>query len=160
MAQHESTIPLSILRSGASLLVAGLTLGFIVPAAAFPRLAVVAHTQLMIEDTMTLVNGLLLQSRPFGGVDSPRLVDTMSWLQQQTVRWGVAAIWPVLLSEVANAWWGTRGVLSLAAENANVPADYAKPWQSWTVDFTHMALSPMLWASVSASVDASEMQMR
>jgi hypothetical protein len=148
MAQPESTVPLSILRSGVGLIVAGLTLGFIVPAATFPRLAVVAHTQLMIEGTMVVAIGLLLQSRPFEGGDSPRLVDTMSWLQQQSVWWGLAAIWPVLFTEVSNAWWGTQGLLSIAAENAKVPEGYAKPWQSFTVDFAHMAVSPVLWASV------------
>jgi hypothetical protein len=40
------------------------------------------------------------------------------------------------LSEVANAWWGTTQMLSIAAAQAG--ATQAEPWQELVVNLTHI----------------------
>ena len=90
--------------------------GLFVPRPPFPCLALTAHIQFITHGSMVLPAGLLLQSDPFSTKPSTRLVDRLSGWQRHTVYWGYATAWPILLSEVANAWWGTRLTLPLAAE--------------------------------------------
>jgi hypothetical protein len=44
--------------------------------------------------------------------------------------------WAMALSEVANAWWGTTQMLSIAAAQAG--ATKAEPWQELVVNLTHI----------------------
>jgi hydroxylaminobenzene mutase len=46
-------------------------------------------------------------------------------------------IWPMALSEVANAWWGTTQMLPIAAAQAG--ATGGVPWHEAVVKVTHIA---------------------
>lgn len=45
--------------------------------------------------------------------------------------------WLMVLSEVANAWWGTAEMLSISANQANVTGGTA--WQESIIKLTHIA---------------------
>jgi (hydroxyamino)benzene mutase len=58
-------------------------------------------------------------------------------------------IWPVMLTEMANAWWGTRQMLPIAASQAGAPG--AAAWQEGLVTATHGIGAIVLivyWASI------------
>jgi (hydroxyamino)benzene mutase len=46
-------------------------------------------------------------------------------------------VWPMALSEAANAWWGTNQMLPIAAAQANAVGGSA--WQESIVKLTHIA---------------------
>lgn len=46
-------------------------------------------------------------------------------------------IWPMALSEAANAWWGTSAMLPIAAAQAG--ASGAAAWQEAVVKLAHIA---------------------
>lgn len=90
----------------------GLCWGFIVPTTPYPRLGLTAHIQCMAEGSMILLAGIL--------TDQTDHV-TLSEAQAQVVLWGMATVWPVMLTEVANAWWGTKGLLPIVSRPSAPP---------------------------------------
>lgn len=84
----------------------GLCWGFYVPHTPFPRLALTAHIQCMVEGTMILLSGMLVEK-----TDHIKLSET----QATIVLVGMVGAWPVLLMECANAWWGTSGILPIVS---------------------------------------------
>jgi (hydroxyamino)benzene mutase len=101
----------SNLRQGAVDVMVGLLWGMAIPAASFPRLALTAHIQLTTNGVMFLVAGLVISHLPIAtdGV-SARVLMAAPWLT-----------WLVMLSEMANGWWGTRTMLPIAAQQAGRP---------------------------------------
>jgi hypothetical protein len=82
----------------------GLCWGFYVPNTPFPKLALTAYIRCMVEGMMVLLSGVLIEK-----TDLVRLSDT-----QATIVWaGMVGVWPVLLTECADAWWGTNGILPI-----------------------------------------------
>lgn len=159
-------LPLSLLRHGSGLIGFGLLWGFVVPLTPYPRLGLTAHIQFAAEGTMVVAAGLLLNSRPFSSsAPSPsntssestnnsssnrRLVDYLGPWQRRVVYWGMAGIWVTLLSEVANAWWGTRWVLTLAHQAAGLAAEPAAAvWMERVVAWAHKVPAVVLAAVVS-----------
>jgi hypothetical protein len=116
----------STLRQGAIYMLVGLVWGMVVPATPFPRLALGAHIQLTGTGVMFLVAGLVILHIPIakGGVLAKVLV-AGPWL-----------VWPVVLTEVANSWWGTRTMLPIAASQAGAVGGEA--WQESTVTVAHL----------------------
>lgn len=104
----------------------GLLWGLVVPAAPFPRLALGAHIQLTTHGLMFLVGGLVIPYLPPGSnrmasrilIAAPRLT------------------WLVMLSEMANGWWGTVKTLPIAASQAGAAG--GAPWQEAVVTATHV----------------------
>ena len=92
----------------------GLVWGLVVPACPFPRLALVAHIQLTTNGIMYLVAGL-----------SAKILIAGPWLT-----------WLVMLSEMANGWWGARNMLPIAAAQAG--ASGAAEWQEDMVTAAHL----------------------
>jgi hypothetical protein len=137
----------------------GLLFGFAVPFTPYPRLGLTAHIQFAVEGTMVVAAGLLLNSRPFASTSVPgqasdrRVVDVLAPWQRRVVHWGVAGIWVTLLSEVANAWWGTRWVLTLAHEAAGLRVlgeeGPAAVWMERVVEVAHKPFAVALAAVVS-----------
>ena len=86
----------SNLRQGAVYMLVGLVWGMMIPASAYPRLALGAHIQLTAHGVMFLVAGLVILHLPIvkSGV-SAKILIAGPWLT-----------WPVMLTEMANAWWG------------------------------------------------------
>ena len=103
-----SLVSRSNLRQGAIYMLVGLLWGMVIPASPFPRLALGAHLQLTTHGVMFLVAGLVILHLPFakGGIPAKILV-AGPWLT-----------WPVMLTEMANGWWGARKTLPIAAGQA------------------------------------------
>lgn len=60
----------------------------------------------MVEGMMILLSGMLVEK-----TDLVKLSET-----QATIIWaGMVGVWPVLLTECANAWWGTNGILPIVS---------------------------------------------
>ncbi|KIW52544.1 hypothetical protein PV05_08174 [Exophiala xenobiotica] len=134
----SDTLSLSLLKNGASMIGTGLLYGFLIPIAPFPRLALTAHTQFVMEGMFVLCAGLVLQSKPAG---LPKDVDTLAqslgkW-QTRLVYWGATACWIPLTFEALNAWWGTRQTLSIAAEAAHILTD-GRDWQETVMFLAHI----------------------
>jgi hydroxylaminobenzene mutase len=116
-----------ILIHGLALVMAGLVWGFVVPHAPYPRLALMAHIQFLTNGILIIVMAGLLLALPHRV--GPRGVGVMlmaAWL-----------IWPMALSEVANAWWGTSQMLPIAAGQAGARGGVG--WQETVVKMTHIA---------------------
>ena len=113
-------------RQGAAYILVELIWGMVIPATPFPRLALGAHIQLTAHGVMFLVAGLVILHLPktIGSV-SATILTAGPWLA-----------WPVMLSEMANAWWGTRKMLPIAAEQAGAVG--AEAWQENVVTVTHL----------------------
>ena len=95
----------SNLRQGAVYMLVGLVWGMAIPASPFPRLALGAHIQLTAHGVMFLVAGLvILRLSIVTGSVSAKILVAGPWLT-----------WPVMLTEMANAWWGARNMLPIAA---------------------------------------------
>src|SRR5580700_7153751 len=96
-----SYVSRSNLRQGAVYMLVGLVWGMVIPATPFPRLALTAHIQLTANGIMFLVAGLVILYLPMAKCRiSEKLLVIGPWLT-----------WPVMLSEMANAWWGARNML-------------------------------------------------
>lgn len=120
------TVSRSILRQGAVYMLVGLIWGMVIPATPFPRLALGAHIQLTVHGVMFLVAGLVILHLPkTTGSASAKILTAGPWLT-----------WPVMLSEMANAWWGTLKMLPISAEQAG--AKGAEAWQEYVVTVTHL----------------------
>lgn len=154
----RSNLPLYLLRHGSGLVGFGLLFGFAVPFTRYPRLGLTAHIQFAVEGTMVLASGLLLQSDPFasrtpseGGSRPIPLADRLGWWPRRVIYWGMAGIWVTLLSEAANAWWGTQWVLPIAHRAAGLVGDGpAKRWMEVVVTVAHKPFAMMLATVVSS----------
>ncbi len=122
----DDPVSRSNLRQGAVYMMVGLVWGVVIPATPFPPLALTAHIQLTANGVMFLVAGLVILRLPVaeGGV-SARILVAGPWLT-----------WPVMLTEVANSWWGTRNMLPIAAGQAG--ATGAETWQEALVTVAHL----------------------
>lgn len=100
--------------------------GMVVPATPFPRLALTAHIQLTANGIMFLVAVLVILRLPIvkSGV-SAKIIVAGPWLT-----------WPVMLTEMVNAWWGARKMLPIAAGQAGAVG--AQPWQETSVTVAHL----------------------
>jgi hypothetical protein len=104
--------------------------------------------QFEAEGAMVLLLGLVLNSRPFPASDL-QVSSMLSPLQASVVWLGCTAVWPVLLSEVANSWWGTKSTLPIL-HAAGVPSGWtATQWQELVVTVAHYGGSPLVVAAVS-----------
>ena len=116
-----------ILIHGLMLVMAGLLWGFVVPHTPHPRLALGAHVQFVSNGILVIVMaGLLLKLPHRVGAKSAAVMLLAAWL-----------LWPMGLSEAANAWWGTTQMLPIAAGQAGVTG--GAPWQESVVKLTHIA---------------------
>jgi hydroxylaminobenzene mutase len=116
-----------ILITGLMLVMAGLIWGFVVPHTPHPRLALGAHIQFVTNGLLLIVMAALLLKFPHNiGSRSGGVMLLAAWLT-----------WPMVLSEAANAWWGTTQILPIAAGQAGVTG--GAPWQELVVKLTHIA---------------------
>jgi hydroxylaminobenzene mutase len=116
-----------ILIHGIALVLVGLVWGLIVPTTPYPRLALTAHIQFESNGVLFIVLAAILLTLPHRvGPRSMRVMALAVWLT-----------WAMVLSEVANAWWGTTEMLPIAASQAG--ATGGEPWQELIVKLTHVA---------------------
>lgn len=164
---HRSRLPLYLLRHGSGLIGFGLLFGFLVPMTPYPRLGLTAHIQFAVEGTMVCAAGLILSSKPFTSGSAPTssstsastpaesqtVADRLKPWQRKLVYWGCAGIWVTLMSEAANAWWGTRWVLPIAHHAAGLagnPTGPAAVWMERVVAFAHYPFAAALAMVVSS----------
>jgi hypothetical protein len=109
------------------LVMVGLVLGFAVPATPYPRLALGAHIQFVLNGMLFIALATVLLVIPHQvGPRSIRVMAVSAWLT-----WGMA------VSEMANAWWGTKETLPIAASQAG--ASGGASWQELIVTVAHLA---------------------
>ncbi|KAK4209107.1 hypothetical protein QBC37DRAFT_59160 [Rhypophila decipiens] len=173
--QDKSNLPLHLLRHGSGLIGFGLLFGFLVPMTPYPRLGLTAHIQFAVEGTMVCAAGLILGSKPFtstfpstpkaAGSASPEaqtVADRLKPWQVKLVYCGCAGIWVTLMSEVANAWWGTRWVLPIAHHAAGLAVNSTGPaavWMERVVAAAHYPFAILLatvWPVITAALFSSD----
>src|SRR5277367_4082255 len=92
----QSSTAISLVRWGVTIQLAGLLWGTIVQMTPYPRLALTAHIQFMVEGAMILLAGILL--------NQTSLIE-ISAVQSRIVYWGLGGAWVVLIADCANAFW-------------------------------------------------------
>lgn len=126
-----------ILLHALAMVLFGLVWGLAVPHTPFPRLALVAHIEFMVNGILFIVMALVLLSIP----------NNVGSRSASIMLMAVVLTWVMGFSEVANAWWGTHEVLPLAAQQAG--ATGAAAWQETVVTLAHVAAGLVLiiaWA--------------
>lgn len=115
-----------ILIHGLALVLVGIVWGLVIPHTPFPRLALSAHIQAVLNGMLFILMAVLL-------LTLPHTVSARSAL----VMLGAACLtWLTVISEIANAWWGTAESLSIAAQQAGASGGTA--WQEQFVKLTHI----------------------
>ena len=116
-----------ILIHGMAMVLVGLVEGILVPNTPHPRLALGAHIQLESNGLLFIVLATLLLTLPHrAGPRSIKMMLVSVWFT-----------WAMLLTEIANAWWGTTKTLPIAAGQAG--ATGGAPWQETVVELGHVA---------------------
>lgn len=103
---------------------------------------------------MVVAAGALLNSKPFrtptGEASDKRVVDCLAPWQRSIVYWGMTGIWVTLMSEAANAWWGTQWVLPIAHDAAGLKGEGpASRWMEVVVQIGHVPFAVLLATVVS-----------
>ena len=115
-----------LLIHGMVLVLVGLVWGLVVPGTPHPRLALGAHIQFVTNGMLFIVLATALLVLPHNvGLKSVWVMLVTAWLT-----------WSMAISEVANSWWGTTNMLSIAASQAG--ATGGEPWQELVVSLTHV----------------------
>ncbi|HEX4055351.1 MAG TPA: hypothetical protein VHX86_13890 [Tepidisphaeraceae bacterium] len=108
------------------MILVGLVWGLAVPHTPYPRLALAAHIGFEGSGVLFIVVAVILLKLPHGvGRKSVWIMLLSVWLT-----------WIMLLSEIANAWWGTTQILPIAAHQAG--ATGGAPWQELVVKLAHI----------------------
>jgi hypothetical protein len=107
-------------------MLAGFLVGAAIPLVPYPRLMLSAHNAgFTASGLLSMVAGLLLSSSLCS--IPPRAAGVVIWSH--------VALWPLSLSEVASAFWGTNKALPLAGAEAG--ARGGAPWQEAIVIICH-----------------------
>ena len=115
-----------VLIHGMVLVLVGLIWGLVVPGTPHPRLALGAHIQFVTNGMLFIILATALLALPHNvGLKSVWVMVVAAWLT-----------WSMAISEVANSWWGTTQMLSIAASQAG--ATGGEPWQELVVKLTHI----------------------
>jgi len=115
-----------ILIHGMSLVLVGLIWGLVVPHTTYPRLALSAHIGFEGNGVLFIVVAVLLLKLPHAA----------GRITIGTMLLAVWLIWIMMISEVANSWWGTTQILPIAARQAG--ATGGTPGQELFVKVAHI----------------------
>lgn len=112
--------------NGSLLMLAGLFAGAAIPAVPYPRLMLAAHSAgFTLSGVITMLAALLLKSS----------LCSVSARPAALITWAHVLLWPLCLSEVAAAFWGTNQTLRIAGAEAGAPGGAA--WQETLVTVCH-----------------------
>ena len=115
-----------ILIHGLALVLAGIIWGLVIPHTPFPRLALSAHIQAVLNGMLFILMAVLLLTLPHKVSARSALVMLIA----------ACLTWLTVFSEIANAWWGTAESLTIAAQQAG--ASGGAVWQEQFVKLTHI----------------------
>ncbi|MER0203815.1 MAG: hypothetical protein DU480_08170 [Nitrosomonas sp.] len=115
-----------ILIHGLVLVLAGIIWGLVIPHTPFPRLALSAHIQAVLNGMLFILMAVLLLTLPHKVSARSALIMLIA----------VCLTWLTVISEIANAWWGTAESLAIAAQQAG--ASGGSMWQEQFVKLTHI----------------------
>ena len=115
-----------ILIHGLALVLVGIIWGLVIPHTPFPRLALSAHIQAVLNGMLFILMAVLLLTLPHKVSARSALVMLVA----------VCLTWLTVISEIANAWWGTAESLAIAAQQAG--ASGGSMWQEQFVKLTHI----------------------
>ena len=115
-----------ILIHGLALVLVGIIWGLVIPHTPFPRLALSAHIQAVLNGMLFILMALLLLTLPHKVSARSALVMLVA----------ACLTWLTVISEIANAWWGTAESLTIAAQQAG--ASGGAVWQEQFVKLTHI----------------------
>ncbi len=127
-----------LVLNGALLILAGYLCGAAIPHVPYPRIMLAAHSAgFMASGILSILAGLVIQAS----------LTSLSPRATRVVFLGHLTLWPLSLSEVAAAFWGTNKALAIAGAQAG--ATGGAPWQETLVVALHAipALALMVaWA--------------
>jgi (hydroxyamino)benzene mutase len=129
---NDATGAKQILIHGMFFVLVGLLWGLVVPHTPYPRLALDAHIGFEGSGLLYIVLAILLLTLPH------RVGRKSIWVMLVSV-W---LTWVMLLSEVANAWWGTIQMLPIAAHQAGAMG--GTPFQELVVKLAHIVAGLVL----------------
>ncbi len=112
--------------NGALLMLAGLICGAAIPAVPYPRLMLAAHSAGFTSSGLVSIAAAFLLGSALCSIPARAA---------NVVIWAHVALWPLSLSEVAAAFWGTTKALPIAAGAAG--ATGGTPWQEAIVIACH-----------------------
>lgn len=115
-----------ILIHGLALVLVGIIWGLVIPHTPFPRLALSAHIQAVLNGMLFTLMAVLLLALPHKVSARSALIMLIA----------ACLTWLTVVSEIANAWWGTAESLAIAAQQAG--ASGAAVWQEQFVKLTHI----------------------
>lgn len=115
-----------ILIHGLALVLVGIIWGLVIPHTPFPRLALSAHIQAVLNGMLFILMAVLLLTLPHKVSARSALIMLVA----------VCLTWLTVISEIANAWWGTAESLAIAAQQAG--ASGGTMWQEQFVKLTHI----------------------
>ena len=124
--EMRRTPPACLALNGAALMLAGLLAGAAIPLVPYPQLMLAAHSAGFTDSGLISMLAALLLSSGLCSVSS---------LGASVIIWAHVALWPLSLSEVAAAFWGTTKALRIAGAQAGAPG--GAPWQETTVILCH-----------------------
>lgn len=116
-----------ILLHGLAMVMFGLVVGVAVPEVPHPRLGLVAHIQMTSNGVLFIVIALLLLTLP----------NNIGPRSALAILGSACLTWLMGFSQVANAWWGTKDILPIAAQQAGATGGAA--WQEGLVTAAHVA---------------------
>ncbi|KZT61738.1 hypothetical protein CALCODRAFT_479761 [Calocera cornea HHB12733] len=123
----QRVLALSALRHGSSLMLFGLCWGFTVPNWPYPRMALTAHIGATGNSMSLMLIGVILCFE-----DVVKLKGAWKRIILQISPWW---LWASVLSECANAAWGAKGILPIAAQLSGSTG--ATAWQEAIVTGAH-----------------------
>lgn len=100
----------TVIRQSLLLELVGLVWGLFVAATPFPRLALVAHIEAMTNGAMWMGVGLLIRTNFLS------LTDVGCFLLKASL----VGNWTMILVEMLNAWWGTKDLLPIVGNRAEL----------------------------------------
>ena len=127
---------LRLALNGTLLMLAGMFVGAAIPLVPYPRLMLSAHNAgFTVSGSVSMLAAFLMSSS----------LCSISQRAATIVIAGHVALWPLSISEVAAAFWGTDKALPLAAAEAG--AHGGTPWQEAIVSICHIVPALMLMAA-------------
>ena len=125
MLQPRSTAA-RLCLNGALLILSGYLCGAAIPHVPYPRIMLAAHSAgFMASGILSILAGLMLHTS----------LSSLSPGAARVAFFAHLTLWPLSLSEVAAAFWGTNKALAIAGAQAGAPG--GAPWQESLVIAMH-----------------------